>query len=566
MSSEAAAPTNVPGLLARAASRWPERGIALVDGRGRPQGRWTYTELLAHAEAAGARLARRGVRPRDPVLVCLGTSWEFLAHWFGALLHGALPVAVAPTGSSGAAEFHFRKVDAIAERLSAPLVVASDVFRDDARSFGFAGLSERVATPAELDATEHESNWSIAPADPNATAFLQLTSGSTGIPRAVQIPHRAPVHNSAASDDGIGAPFGGLMSEHLDHVVSWLPLNHDMGLIGCLFLAIYCGVDLTLLPPKAFLARPHVWMDHAGRHKKSLAPGPNFAFQLCVERVDAERAATLDLSTWAAAMTGAEMIRPETVEGFCERFGPAGFRPEAFRPCYGLAEATLSVTFDRRGEGVRTRPVPATADRGFGLTRVVCVGSPIIDTEVRICAPDGATLPDGQIGEVRAKGPGIFTGYYGDREATESCLTDGWLHTGDLGFVQGGELYLTGRTKDILIVHGVNLMPHEIESIAEATSGGGGSKRAAAFSVAEGAEGERVVVAVEVTEGDADSLADVEREIRVRVGRALSIPIADVAFVRRGRIPKTTSGKVQRGKVRAQYIEGELERLNAKSS
>jgi fatty-acyl-CoA synthase len=230
-------------------------------------------------------------------------------------------------------------------------------------------------------------------------------------------------------------------------------------------------------------------------------------------------------------------------------------------PCYGLAEATLAVTFDIRGQGVRTLPAPRGTDRGLALTDVVSNGVPIDSTEVVIRSPDGADIGERRIGEVTIKGPGIFQGYHLDEEATSQSLRDGWFATGDLGFLADGELYLTGRTKDVLIVHGHNLMPDELERLADSVTGGGGLMRSAAFSVAQGVEGEQAVLVVEIATNLIGRLAEIEQDIRSSIGRNLGLPIADVVFVKRGRIPRTSSGKMQRSAVRERYISNDLERL-----
>ncbi|MCG8456300.1 MAG: AMP-binding protein, partial [Holophagales bacterium] len=301
-----------------------------------------------------------------------------------------------------------------------------------------------------------------------------------------------------------------------------------------------------------------------GKHGQSFAHAPNFGFQLCLERLGAAEIEGLDLGSWRYAMTGAEMVRPETVAGFCERFAAAGFRPEAFRPCYGLAEATLAVTLDRQGRGLRTRPLPGKAGGLLDpeLQEVASVGEPIPDTSVRIVAPDGRTLADGEVGEVRVSGPGVFSGYWNDAEATAEALVESGpereLRTGDLGFLHGGELYFTGRTKDLLIVRGNNVMPHEIEWLAENVTGGGGAARSGAFSIVHGSQGEQAVVVVESQERDEEKLGEMARAIQIEVSEGLGLSLADVRFVRRGRIPKTTSGKVQRRALRELYLRGEL--------
>jgi acyl-CoA synthetase (AMP-forming)/AMP-acid ligase II len=546
--------------LLGAAERFPQRGIAIYDGRGRNAERRTYDELLRSVQGSASQLAGLGVQPGEPVLVSLPTSWEWMDAWMGALLLGALPVAIAPAGAMGSSAAHTQRVAAILDLLGARRVLAGDAVRAGAEELGLDALARAVTTPQELRAMTAIGFTAPEPT-PGDLAFLQLTSGSTGLSRAVKISHRAAVHNGLASDEAIGAPHGANASTWAESMVSWLPLHHDMGLVGCLFLCLNRGLDLWLLNPTTFLARPRLWLENLSRHGVSFAPAPNFGYQLCVERIAPKELKGLDLSGWRAAMTGAEMVRPETVEAFCRLTAGCGFRPEAFRPCYGLAEATLAVTFDRRGEGLRTLPLPAGADTGLGLGEVACVGRAVIDTELRIAGPAGRALGEDRIGEVWVRGPGVFNGYYNDPDATAACLVDGWLRTGDLGFLHDGELYLTGRTKDVLILRGHNLMPHELEWLAEEAIGGGGAQRCGAFSIARGSAGEEPVLVLEVDSRSQENLEELEREIRQRIGRALSLPLADLVFVRRGKIPKTTSGKVQRRQLRQQYLDGELEAL-----
>ncbi|MDY7092332.1 MAG: fatty acyl-AMP ligase [Acidobacteriota bacterium] len=546
--------------LLRAAERFPQRGVAIYDGRGRRAERRSYQQLLASVQACASQLAGLGVQPGEPVLVSLPTSWEWMDAWMGALLLGALPVAIAPAGAMGSSVAHTQRVAAILDLLGARRAVAGTALRTGAEELGLDGLAQAVITPEELRAMTAIGFTAPQPS-PDDLAFLQLTSGSTGLSRAVKISHRAAVHNGLASDEAIGAPHGAAASTWAESMVSWLPLHHDMGLVGCLFLCLNRGLDLWLLNPTTFLARPRLWLENLGNHGVCFAPAPNFGYQLCVERIAPKQLQGLDLSRWRAAMTGAEMVRPETVEAFCQLTAGCGFRPEAFRPCYGLAEATLAVTFDRRGEGLRTLPLPAGADTGLGLGDVACVGEAVADTELRIAGPAGRPLAEDRIGEVWVRGPGVFDGYYNDPEATAESLVDGWLRTGDLGFLHDGELYLTGRTKDVLILRGHNLMPHELEWLAEEAIGGGGAQRCGAFSIARSGAGEEPVLVLEVDSRSQENLEELEREIRQRIGRALSLPLADLVFVRRGKIPKTTSGKVQRRQLRQQYLDDELEAL-----
>jgi acyl-CoA synthetase (AMP-forming)/AMP-acid ligase II len=555
-------PKTLPELLERAASESPDRGIALYDGRGRPIGRRGYAELRAAALTTAARYSALGVGPGDRVLVGLPTSWEWMDAWLGALVLGALPAALAPPGAMGSSEGYAARVQYLVELLGASRLVSSDGLRAELQDIGAGEAAAALITPDELQEIDPAPDFKPSRPDPEQTAFLQFTSGSTGHSRAVMIPHRAAIHNNCVSDEAIGLPQGGRAGSWADGMVAWLPMHHDMGLVGCLFLSISLQQDLRLLNPTTFLARPRLWLEALASVGTTFSPAPNFGYQLCVERIRPEQLAGLDLSGWRAAMTGAEMVRPDTMAAFVDLLEPFGFRREAVVPCYGLAEGTLAVTFDVEGRGLRTRPVPAGAGSGLDLSEVVSVGRPVRDTELLICAPDGTPLSDGQVGEVRAKGPGIYSGYYNDPAATADGLKEGWLCTGDVGFLHEGELYLTGRVKDLLIIRGNNIMPHELEWLAESAIGGGGSQRCGAFSIARGADGEQVVLVIETTEKDAGALEHLARNVKIRIGRALSLPVADVAFVRRGRIPKTTSGKVQRRELRARYIEDRLERLN----
>lgn len=560
----------LPQVLDRCARSFPHRGLALFDGRGRSHERHGWADVRDLAHRGAGRLTARGVEPGDRVVVCLPSSWSWMEAWLGALVLGALPVAMAPAGALGSSEAHVRRVAEVVERLDARLLVIGGGFPEQAHRLGFGVAAARALAPEELAGTVPASFTPARPAGEDL-AFLQLTSGSTGVPRAVEIPHRAAIHNNAASDRAIGAPFGEPAGAWAESMVSWLPLHHDMGLVGCLFMSMTSGLDLWLMNPTTFLARPQLWLEHLGAHGATFAPAPNFGYQLLVDRFgdrSGKRALTagLDLSPFRAALVGAEMVRPETVGDFCRLTSEAGFDPRSVRPCYGLAEATLAVTFDQQGEGLRTLPRPQGAGEAAGGTEVggsevACLGRPVADTEIRILAPDGSERPEGRVGEVRVRGPGIFTGYYNDPEGTAEGLVDGWLATGDLGFLEDGELYLTGRLKDLLILRGQNLMPHELEWVAEGVTGGGGVERAGAFSVDGGAEGEQPVLVVETGERDPETIERLARDVRVEVGRALNLTLADVVFVRRGQIPKTTSGKVQRRQLERLYTEGRLERL-----
>ncbi|HVS66000.1 MAG TPA: AMP-binding protein [Thermoanaerobaculia bacterium] len=558
--------------LRRTADERPELAIHLVDNRGRPAGRRTFREQLDSARAMARRYAALGVEPGDRVLVSLGTSWEWLDAWLGALWGRALPVAIAPPGALGSPAAQVEKTLRVAQRIEARVLVCTDTVEREAQRALGSGLEEQalggplrteLLEIGRLCSTPQSGEVPEPRADPEDTAFLQLTSGSTGLPRAVEISHGAALHNPIAVAAKIVEVHEGRGTGAL---VSWLPLYHDMGLVGCLLNAMLNGIPLELLNPRSFLARPWIWLERAAAWPDVMSPAPNFGYQLCCERAAGRVPPGLDLSGFRDAITGSEMVRPETAELFLSTFALNGFRPAQLRPSYGLAEATLAVTIDPRLEGPRARPAPAGAETllaagGAAMAEVVSNGTPIGDTAVEIRDATGRARPAGEVGEVWISGPGMMSGYFRDPEATATTLVDGWVDTGDLGFVDSdGELYLVGRSKEILLLRGQNLMPHELEWLADGVSGSGGSTRSAAFSVP-AANGEQAVLVLESSSDDPEALAGLRREVASTIGRALSIPLADLVLVRRGAIPRTSSGKVQRGAVREAYLRGTIERL-----
>jgi len=555
--------TTLPQALAHTARCAPERGIGIYDRRGQAAECRTYPAVLDMAGKSAARLAAAGIGAGDRVLMCLPTSWDLLEIHFAALWRGAYPVMVAPPGALGGAEAHARKIAGLIELLVPKRFVCDDTTRRELTECGQQDAAALSVTPGELAALAPVSAAKLHQAQPDDTAFMQLTSGSTGRQRAVMIRHSSVIHNAMA----IGRAVGSQPFSPEERVASWLPLNHDMGLAGCLFYSLVNGYDLWLLRPDAFLARPRLWLQTISAHRCTRSPAPNFAYQLCVERVDPAELAGLDLSSWKSAMAGAEMVHPGTCRAFHEKFAPLGFDARSLTPCYGMAEATLAASADQRRRGVRSLPMPKGQGSDAGLHEIVCVGAPVLDTEIRISSPSalGEFLPDERVGEVWIAGPGVFAGYYNDTAATAETLVPAphghWLRTGDLGFTKDGELYLTGRIKDLLIIHGHNLMPHELEWIAEDASGAGGTERCGAFSVMKGAEGEQAVLVLETTTTDRALLAELDRDIRKRVGKTLGLPLADMVFVKRGQIPKTTSGKVQRRELRQRFLDGKLTRL-----
>lgn len=549
-------PLLLPSALVHVAASRPSHGVGIFDHSGRKCDRRTFPELLAMVQDFAGRWQILGVAAGDRVILSLDTSWMWIGAWLGAVWLGALPVAVPPPGRLGSIERYRLRLDAVMRKLDARyvLVPAGSLAAELTVSHQEPLVGTVIAADRfmSLTPTRPQPN---RPADDDVVS-LQLTSGSTGTPKAAMLSHRGLVHNPMALQEALAtdsAPYEASLT-------GWLPLHHDMGLIGYLISSIITGMNLWLFPPTAFLGRPNRWLEFVSNSGPCITFAPNFSYGHCVQYCTARDIRTMDLSQWRVAVVGAEMVRPETMELFSTTFAASGFTPDVLRPGYGLAEATLAVCVDQKRRGVRTTTLPENGGLYGGRRTVVCVGATIRDTKIRVIDGAGSALSEGNVGEVVVWGPGVFRGYFNDTNATNEVLADGWLRTGDLGLIRDHELYLTGRLKDLLIVHGQNFMPHEVEAIAEQAAGGGLS-RSCAFSASRDLEAEKVVLVVEVTTRDADTLAAQGNAIRRLIARELSFTIGEVLLVRRGAIPKTSSGKIRRDALRDLYFKGMLEPL-----
>lgn len=549
-------------LFRSSAEKHSKKGISIYDRKGIEVETRLYPEVLGRIQWAAGCLKARGVRPGDRVLVSLPTSWELLEIWLGCVYLGALPAAIAPPigGLGPTSNFHER-LERFRSVIDAGHIISNDNLVEYIEGRGIDSLVSICVSATTLLAQACKPLETAYASDAASVAFLQFTSGSTGMPRAVMIPHQTLVHNVFALDIACGEPYAEKSEEWNEALLSWLPLNHDMGLIG-VFYGISTGKDVILMNPTTFLARPYKWLE-AGSGRRFVSPAPTFGYQFCVERIKDSQLQGLDLSQPKRFCIGSEMVRPDTMAGFLKKLEPYGLKAEHFLPCYGMAESTLGLTFDQTGKGIRVA-APDREDAAQPAEPVVCCGTPIVDTEVRVVDPEHETqiLPEGKQGAIQARGPSIFAGYYRDERSTENTFLDGWLKTGDLGFIRNGELYITGRAKEVLILRGENVMPHDIEWQVEEVRGRGGAERSGAFSVMRQDSGEEPALVVETSVTDPEALKDLENQIRSRIGRVMSLVLADLVFIRRGQLPKTTSGKIKRGQLKEDYLQGKIERLN----
>ncbi|KND30157.1 hypothetical protein IQ63_29230 [Streptomyces acidiscabies] len=526
----------------------------------------SYRELERSALCVAAFL-RTTARPGDRVLLLLPPGLDYLAAFLGCLYAGTVAVPLYPPRPGAKLD----RIEAVVRDCRPTHALTVDLLLDHLRS---AADGLRLHSVEEIRAAGHSASLPLPRADD--LAFLQYTSGSTGTPKGVMVGHG----NLAENDRAIAAGFGVRAD---DVILSWLPLYHDMGLIGTALLPLYLGVRAVLLDTFAFIHDPLSWPEAVSRYGATCSGGPNFAYQLLADRHDPERLAGLDLSSWRIAFNGAEPIIPATLERFAELYGRHGFDRGALYPCYGLAEATLFVSgaepmagyealsLSRRAvESGRLEDAPPDdADR----LDVVSCGRAAVDTEIVIRSTDGRALPDGEIGEICVRGPGVAGGYWERPEASEDTFRarvegrDGtFLRTGDLGALRDGRLCPVGRSKDLIIVAGRNFYPYDVENLASAASDDLRRGCAAAFQP-ELAE-PRVVLVAEAARGavsrlrsDTAAVAELGAAVRRRVGAECGLDLADVVLVYPGSIPKTSSGKIRRAETRKRFLEGGLRLL-----
>jgi acyl-CoA synthetase (AMP-forming)/AMP-acid ligase II len=547
------------------AARSDRVGITLLGEREEDgEAHRSHRRLAAEALGCAERLAELGVKPRQRVLLVLGTSFEFFTAFFGVLGAGAVPVPGYPPALLERAELAIERLCHIARSAGATWCIATrELMPLLGELVGALGGVGHVLAVEELASGVSSRGRRSATADgPGGedVALIQCTSGSTGSPKGVVLTHT----NVLANIHAIGQA---CRINRRDVVVSWLPLYHDMGLIGALLFALYWRIPLVLLSPLSFLSQPSRWLWAIHRHRGTLSPAPNFAYGLCVRRVRPEERSKLDLSSWRLALNGAEQVSLRTLIDFERAFAVSGFRPSAMLPVYGLAEASVAVSFHRPDEPVRYevvdrqalaggRAVPA---RGKGSVALVSVGSAIPGHEVVVLDDHARPLGPGEVGHIVVRGPSVMRGYFANSEATRAVKRGGWLWTGDLGYLSSGELFITGRAKDLIIVRGRNHYAEDVERVVERLPGVR-SGTAVAFSVYDDDKATDLAVLVAETRiaERAAQLALVER-VSERVAHDCGLTLDEVVLVGPGTIPKTSSGKRQRGLCRDLYLKGALE-------
>ena len=565
-------PPSLVAMLKHRARHQPEsRAFTfLVDGESEELN-LTYFELDRRARAIAAWLESHDLSGQRALLL-FPPGLDFITAFFGCLYAGVVAVTAYPPRANRSIE----RIRAIVGDSGAKAALSTSTIWGRIRP-----LVEKAADLQQLDwlHTDQVSDrladeWRGSQVEADSLAFLQYTSGSTGTPKGVMMTHGNLLHNSALICHAF---------EHTRSVsgVFWLPSYHDMGLVGGILQPVYTGRPNVLMSPMAFLQKPYRWLRAITQYHGTTSGGPNFAYQLCIDRISPEQCAKLDLSSWQVAFNGAEPIRAETLERFVEKFGPCGFRREAFYPCYGLAEATLIVTggyvkqppriASVDGEALEHHRAERASDESQTVRRLIGCGGSLPDQSVVIADPETArTLPDAQIGEIWVKGPSVASGYWQREE--ESAQTFGarlsdtgdgpFLRTGDLGFLHDGELFVTGRIKDLIILRGVNHYPQDIELTVEKSHPALRCGFGAAFTVERDGES-RLVVVQEIDRGQRNLADEAIQAICRDVAREHELRVDAVVLIKPGRIARTSSGKIQRHACRDDYLAGNLRKVAA---
>ena len=529
----------------------------------------SYAELDEQARAIGAQLLSMGASG-ERVLLLYPSGLEFITAFFGCLYAGAVAVPAYPPRLNR----QLSRLQVITGDAQAVIALTTDAILARLKPLmkDAAGLQALRWIATDSLPVEFASGWSEPEIRSDTLAFLQYTSGSTAAPKGVMVGHGNLLHNQQLIRQAFKQTDSSI-------VVGWLPLYHDMGLIGNVLQPLYLGATCILMSPTSFLQRPFRWLQAISRFRATTSGAPNFAYDLCARKVTPEQRSTLDLNSWSVAYNGAENVRADTMEIFARVFEACGFRREAFYPCYGLAEATLLVTGNSRGGLAVVKSFQAQAlERNLaieepadtpGVSSLVSCGQALLGQQLVIADPETTVhCAEGEIGEIRVAGPSIAQGYWNNPEATAQTFrgflaepgAGPFLRTGDLGFVKDGELYVTGRLKDLIIIRGRNLYPQDIEATAErshpAVRPGGG----AAFPVNLGGE-ERLVVVQEVEPRQAALPETVIDAIRQAITEEHEVQVHAVTLIKPRSLPKTSSGKIQRHACRDRFLADSLESL-----
>lgn len=535
-----------------------QRGLNFHDMRGQLARSYPFSEMRQDALDAAYRLISHGVKKEDRIAVIAETGPEFAALFFGCVYAGAWPVPLPLPTSFGGKESY---IDQIMVQLNScdPTILffppelaemaGEAAKRCNVEGIDWAGFNERIALKTELPSAKTDE-----------ICYLQYSSGSTRFPHGVAVTHHALLNNLSAHSHGMEL-------QPNDRCVSWLPWYHDMGLVGCFLSVVANQVSTDYMKTEDFARRPLAWLDMVSRADGTvISYSPTFGYDICARRISSQSQVSerFKLDHWRLAGNGADMIRPDVMQAFVDAFGDAGFKASAFLPSYGLAEATLAVSIMPPGEGIQVElveeseltGVPGAGDRPTRYRAIVNCGKAAKDMKIEVRDDGGNILPDRVIGKVWCTGPSLMVGYFRDPESTEACMQDGWLDTGDMGYLSNGYIYIVGRAKDMIIINGKNYWPQDIEWAVEQLPGFKAGD-IAAFAVSNGGE-ETPAVLVQCRTSDEAERARLREQIKDKV-RSVTGMNCVVELVPPRTLPRTSSGKLSRAKARNLYLSGEIQ-------
>ena len=555
------------------------RGLNFYSSRGELDVSLTYVEIRERAEDIGRRLVGMGFEKGSRLALIAETTPDFICHFLGAQYASVLPVPLPLPTSFGGRDGYVEQLKRQLQSCQASAII-SPASMAEILGEAIVDLNLRFAgTADEFLATAQDIGDVRLPSSDDLT-YLQYSSGSTRFPHGISIAHDALMANA----HGMG--HDGVQIREGDRCVSWLPFYHDMGLVGTFLTTMACQVSADYLATEDFARRPLMWLSLMSRNKGTVTYGPTFGYDICARRVGPDALAALDLSGWRVAGIGGDMIRPEVMKNFADIFSPVGFKPEVFVPSYGLAECTLAVSFMPLGKGILTDQVDERVLSGeistegavaydpnsdinghqglhglngyAQLRDVVNCGKLLPGFEIEIRSPEGDVLDEPQMGRVYLKGISIMREYFNDPEATKQVLsTDGWLDSGDMGYMRDDHIFIVGRAKDMIIVNGCNHWPQDIEWAAEQLDGVR-SGDVAAVSIPGGDAEEVPLVLVQCRLRDHEKRNELSETVRAEVMRATGIQ-CQVELVPPRALPRTSSGKLSRAKARAQFLSGEFQ-------
>lgn len=534
-----------------------ETGINLYSLRGELVEALPYVKLREDAIVLARRLLATGAKVGDSVALLAETDGDFVRAFFACQYAGLLPAPMALPTPLGGREAYIEQISNLAKSAQARILIGPVGLKDWVAEIGQRAGLDFAGVLADLPEDGGAALPTITPEDP---CYLQFSSGSTRTPTGVLVLHKALMANCVAITRD------GLQVVPSDRAISWLPLYHDMGLIGFLLAPLSCQMTVDLLPTGAFVRRPLLWIDLIGRNGATIAYSPTFGYELCARRVQGQPLDNYDLSRWRNAGLGGDMIRMPPLKAFVEAFGPAGFSPKAFVASYGMAEATLALSMAPLDQGLRAETLdverlerdslavdaPEGSERARDFARC---GPALPDHFLEVRDEAGAVLPERGVGRIFAKGPSIMSAYFANPEESARVLSaDGWLDTGDLGFKIEGEIVITGRAKDLIILNGRNIWPQDLEWTADHEIDGLRSGDVCAFAIPAEPE-DQIVVLVQARGGDADTRAALVENVTTLLRTRHGVD-AKVKLVGAHALPQTSSGKLSRSKAKTAYLAG----------